>query len=106
MAQALINLPARARRGDIIEIRALVAHPMETGLRPSNEGGTVARNIIEQFTCHYNGMEVFRARLFPAITANPYLAFFTRATESGVIECAWVDDRGQRESAAANITVE
>lgn len=106
MTQALLNLPARVRRGEVFEIRALVAHPMETGLRTGPTGGTVPRNIIEQFSCTYDGVEVFRATLHPAITANPYLAFFTRATESGLIECTWIDDRGQRQSASARITVE
>ena len=106
MTQALLNLPARVRRGDIFEIRALVAHPMETGLRTGPHGGIVPRNIIEQFRCTYDGVEVFRATLHPAITANPYLAFFTRATQSGVIECTWIDDRGERLRASASVTVE
>lgn len=106
LTQAMLNLPARARRGEIIEIRALVAHPMETGLRTGPTGSTVPRNIIEQFSCTYDGVEVFRATLHPAITANPYLAFFTRATHSGLIECTWIDDRGERQRASARITVE
>ena len=106
MTQALITLPARARRGELIEIRALVAHPMETGLRTASDGERIARNIIERFHCSYNGVEIFRAELSPAITANPYLAFFARVYESGLIECVWVDDRGTRQSASARISVE
>ncbi|MBP6813379.1 MAG: thiosulfate oxidation carrier complex protein SoxZ [Burkholderiaceae bacterium] len=106
MTQALLNLPARVRRGEIFEIRALVAHPMETGLRTGPNGGIVPRNIIEQFRCTYDGVEVFRATLHPAITANPYLAFFTRATRSGVIECTWIDDRSGHQRASASVTVE
>ena len=103
MTQALIQVPARARRGEVIEIRALIAHPMETGLRPANSGGSVPRHLIEDFRCSVNGVEVFRARLFSAITANPYLAFFTRINDSGLIECIWTDDRGERHSASARI---
>lgn len=106
MNQALLNLPARVRRGDVFEIRALVAHPMETGLRTGPDGSRLPRHIIEQFVCTYDGVEVFRATLHPAITANPYLAFFTRATQSGLIECTWIDDRGERQRASAPVTVE
>ena len=106
MARTRLTVPKSVRRGEIFEIRALVAHPMETGLRTGPNGGIVPRNIIEQFRCTYDGVEVFRATLHPAITANPYLAFFTRATRSGVIECTWIDDRGGRQRASASVTVE
>lgn len=106
MTQALITAPSRARAGEIIEIRLLVAHPMETGFRSDNAGGLVPRHIIESVRCTYDGAEIFRARLHPAITANPYLAFFTRATVSGSIDCEWIDDRGARTTASARLTVE
>lgn len=106
MTQALISLPSRARRGDVIEVRALIAHPMETGLRTADAGGRVPRHIIEQFHCTFNGVEVCRIALFIAITANPYLAFHLRALDSGLVECTWTDDRGVRQSASARLTVE
>lgn len=102
MASALINVPERARRGAIVEIKTLIAHPMETGYRRSQEGTRVPRDIIRLFVCTYNGVEVFRAELHPAIAANPFLVFSTVATESGTLAFEWTGDNGfsVRESAA------
>jgi sulfur-oxidizing protein SoxZ len=106
MAQALINVPAKAKRGDIVEIKVLISHVMETGYRHSDSGDLIPRNIINTFVCSYNGEEVFRAELFPAIAANPFLAFHTVATESGVITLSWTDDKGAIEVRSAKIAVE
>jgi sulfur-oxidizing protein SoxZ len=85
MARALVNLPKTAARGQIIEIKALIAHPMETGYRPGPNGRILPRDIITRFTCQYNGTVVFSAEFYPAMSANPYLDFTTVATESGTI---------------------
>jgi sulfur-oxidizing protein SoxZ len=106
MARALINVPPRAKRGDIIEIKTLMSHVMETGYRHTATGDVVPRDIITSFACRYNGVEVFRADLFPAIAANPFISFFTVATESGRFDFEWIGDRGFAESASASITVE
>jgi sulfur-oxidizing protein SoxZ len=106
MARALINVPQAARRGEVIEIKTLVAHPMETGYRRDSSGGAIARDIINTFTCSYNGEEIFRAELFPAVAANPFIAFTTVASESGVIEFRWTDDRGETQTESRTITVE
>jgi sulfur-oxidizing protein SoxZ len=94
MARAIVNVPASARRGEIIEIKALVAHDMETGFRRTQVGMLIPRNIITEFACSYNGAEIFRAEFYPAIAANPYVAFTTRAGESGTITCTWTGDNG------------
>jgi sulfur-oxidizing protein SoxZ len=106
MASALINVPAKAKRGDIIEIKTLMSHIMETGYRHTAAGDLVPRDIITSFTCRYNGKEIFRADLFPAIAANPFLSFFTVAQDSGKFEFEWIGDNGFSETASASITVE
>ena len=106
MAAALINVPARAKRGDIIEIKTLMSHIMETGYRHLASGEGVPRDIITSFSCRYNGTEIFRADLYPAIAANPFITFFTTATESGKFEFSWIGDNGFSETASASITVE
>jgi sulfur-oxidizing protein SoxZ len=106
MASALINVPKRARRGDIIEIKTLMSHVMETGYRRTAEGKLIPRDILTSFTCRYNGVEVFRAELFPAIAANPFISFFTVATDSGSFEFEWIGDNGFTQTAQASITVE
>jgi len=106
MASTLINVPRRAKRGEIIEIKTLMSHIMETGYRRTATGELVPRDIITSFTCRYNGVEVFRADLFPAIAANPFMTFFTVATESGKFDFEWIGDRGFSETASASILVE
>jgi len=106
MASALINVPARAKRGQVIQIKTLMSHIMETGYRRTADGEVVPRDIITSFTCRYNGVEIFRADLFPAIAANPFITFFTIATESGKFDFEWIGDSGFSETASAPITVE
>jgi sulfur-oxidizing protein SoxZ len=106
MARALINVPAKAKRGDVIEIKVLISHVMETGFRPDSNGRPVPRDIITNFVCKYDGEEIFRAELFPAISANPFFAFTTVATESGTLTFEWTGDKGFSASESAKITVE
>ena len=106
MTRALINVPPKAKRGQTIEIKTLISHIMETGYRHDNMGKPIPRDIITQLTCSYNGQEIFRADLYPAISANPFVAFYTVATESGTIAFEWTGDNGFHETASAKITVE
>ena len=105
MARALINVPAKAKKGEIIEIKTMLSHPMETGFRPSDDGKLVPRNIIKRCVCTYDGEAVFSADLFPAISANPFLSFTLVATNSGVITFSWTDDNGQTQVQTAKIEV-
>ncbi len=102
---ARVRVPPKAKKGEVIEIRAVITHPMESGQRVNETGQRIARKIINRFVCSYNGVEVFAGDWFPAITANPYLSFHTVATESGTLTFAWVDDDGQVYSASAPIEV-
>ena len=105
MSRVVVTLPATARRGEVIEIRTLAGHPMETGFRHTELGVRVPRDIITRFTCTYNGEEVFRADLHPALAANPLITFHTIATESGTLEFRWTGDNGYTAAHSAKITV-
>lgn len=105
MTRALVNVPKTAKRGEIIEIRAMIQHVMETGYREGVNGVPIPRNIIKRFVCKYAGEEVFSAELFPAIAANPYMAFSTVATESGTLAFEWTDDKGETQTTSAEIAV-
>ena len=94
MGRALINVPAKAKKGEIIEIKALVSHPMETGYRHDVSNAVIPRDIINRFRCLYDGEVVFEVELSPAIAANPYFAFTTIATGSGTLSFVWLDDVG------------
>ena len=106
MTRALINVPTTAKRGDVIEIKTLISHPMESGYRVGTNGTMIPRDIIRQFVCTYNGDDVFRAELSPAIAANPFISFFIVATESGTIAFEWRGDNSFAASEHAAITVE
>ena len=105
MARTLINAPSTAKRGDVIEIRATIGHPMETGFRPGDDGRILPRNLIKRFSCHYNGELVFSAELFSAVAANPYLAFHTIAVESGTLALTWEGDNAFTQTENVTLTV-
>ena len=104
-ARVIVNMPASARRGEIIEIRTLVGHEMETGFRRTQTGELIPRHIVTRFSCSYNGVEVFRADLHPAIAANPLISFSTVATESGTLEFRWTGDGDFAAAHTASISV-
>ena len=104
-ARTLINVPQKAKRGEVIAIKSLISHLMETGFRHDNMGRGIPRDIITSLVCTYNGEEIFRADLFPAIAANPFIAFTTVATESGEIVFTWTDDQGRTQRESVKITV-
>jgi sulfur-oxidizing protein SoxZ len=102
---ARIQVPDSARRGELIEIRLLIQHPMETGYRFDDAGKPIPRNVITGLSCRYNGKEVMRAEMTQGIAANPYLQFHAVAEASGEIEISWVDDEGVQGSERRRITV-
>src|SRR5438876_5345031 len=105
MALARIDLPQQARRGELVEVRTVIQHPMETGFRRAPQGERVPRNAIHSLVCRYNGTEVFRATLSTGIAANPFLRFFLRATQSGDRDVWWLDDAEVQVSAKARLSV-
>jgi len=100
-----LRVPSQAKKGDIVQIKTLVSHPMETGFRKDEAGKPIPRDIINKFVCTFNGREVFRADLEPAISANPYFEFTLKVEESGTFAFAWVDDNGAVTTAEQRITV-
>jgi len=102
---ARVQVPRTAKRGDVIEIRIAIQHPMETGFRFDLMGSAIPKNVINSLVVRYNGNEIFRAELGSGVAANPYLQFFTVAEASGEIEVSWADDAGNRGVEKAAITV-
>jgi len=98
-------MPPEARRGEPVEVRILIQHPMETGFRRDGAGARVPRNAIHSFVCRYNGAEVFRATLSTGIAANPALRFFIRAAQTGDLEFWWLDDENIEGAAKARLVV-
>lgn len=100
-----LRVPSTAKKGEIIEIKTLIAHEMESGFRKDKAGKMIPRNIINKFTASFNGKTFFEADWFPAISANPYQAFYYRVSTSGEFVFTWKGDDGSVETAKASITV-
>lgn len=101
-----VLVPAAAAKGEIFVVKTIIDHPMETGLRRDNQGNVIPRKIINRFVCRYDGEEVFIANLHEAISANPFLEFSLRATESGRLEFIWQEDGGAEFTLSHQLTVE
>lgn len=95
----------QAKKGDLVEVKALVSHVMENGQRKDSAGNTIPRKILNKFTCTVNGKEVFSADFEPAIAANPYIQFKFRASESGPVVLTWIDDDGSKIVGEESLTV-
>jgi sulfur-oxidizing protein SoxZ len=96
-----IKLPDTIKAGDVIEVKTLVRHVMETGNRHDKNGNQIPRDIVNAFIAKFDGREVFRAEFGPGISANPYLAFQLRVPGPGTIEINWIDDEGAAVTATA-----
>ena len=106
MAKPRVKVPSKVARGEVFEVKSLVSHSMESGQRKdSKTGDLIPRMIISRFVATYNGEEVFSADWHPAISANPYMAFYMKAEESGTLELSWTDDAGETVSVSKDITV-
>ena len=92
---ARVRIPTEARAGEVVEIRTLLSHPMETGFRVDSFGRRIPRNILTHFTCHYAGRQIISMDLRPGIAANPYLAFRFVADLSGEIVLRWAGEQGE-----------
>jgi sulfur-oxidizing protein SoxZ len=92
--KAWVRISENPKRGEPVEIRAMVMHPMESGFRLDNVGLPIPRHIVDTFTCTYGGKEVFRAQLHPAMSANPYFVFYVTAVQSDELLFKWTDDHG------------
>src|SRR5215510_9826880 len=91
-----IRLPDSARIGDVIEVKTLIAHVMESGNRKSNDGSTIPRLLLHSFEARFAGREVFRASLHTGTAANPFIAFFMRVPGPGEFEFTWIEDGGTK----------
>ncbi len=106
MATVRIAIPETANKGDIIEIRTLISHPMDNGYQVDDFGQRIPRHIIYSFSVTYNNTVVFQANLHPAQSTNPYLVFHTVAVETGTLEFTWLDDDGSVYTESRHITVQ
>ncbi|NND91391.1 MAG: thiosulfate oxidation carrier complex protein SoxZ [Granulosicoccus sp.] len=93
-AKPRVKVPKSAAAGDIITLKTLISHKMESGQRKDGDGNVIPRDIINKFTCTFNGQPVFSCDLDPAVSANPYFEFKAKINEAGTFTFTWVDDAG------------
>lgn len=100
-----VKLPKSAAKGQVVQIKTLIPHKMETGQRKNKKGGKIPRFIINKVEATFNGKPVMTADLHPAVSANPYFAFYARVEESGTFKFVWTDDKGESVTTSKKIAV-
>jgi sulfur-oxidizing protein SoxZ len=100
-----VQVPSAAAKGEVFQIKTLINHQMETGLRHDDQSDVIPRRIINKFVCRYNDVVVFGVDLHEAMAANPYVEFYLRATESGRLEFVWEEDGGHAYALTHQLTV-
>ena len=100
-----LKVPKEVKKGDLIEIKTLLPHVMESGQRKDRDGKMIPRKIINKFVCEFNGKPVFAVDLEPAVAANPYMQFHAKVDESGTFKFSWIDDDGTVTTAEESVTV-
>ncbi|KEO61619.1 thiosulfate oxidation carrier complex protein SoxZ [Thioclava indica] len=89
-----VKVPKKASAGEVITIKTLISHPMESGQRKDKDGNVIPREIINRFTCDFNGENVIDVTLDPAVSTNPYIEFDAKVPEAGEFKFTWYDDDG------------
>ncbi|AHM04586.1 Sulfur oxidation protein SoxZ [Roseibacterium elongatum DSM 19469] len=100
-----VRVPREASAGDVVSIRTLISHPMESGQRRDGDGNVIPRSIINRFTCDFNGENVIDVTMEPSISTNPYFQFSAVVNETGTFNFTWYDDDGSVYEETADITV-
>jgi sulfur-oxidizing protein SoxZ len=104
--KARVKVPKKVKKGEAFEVKTVISHKMESGQRKDKKTGKkIPQMIINKFVCAYNGSEVFSADWHASISANPYMAFYVKAAESGKLDMTWTDDSGAVFKKSAKITV-
>lgn len=104
-ARIMVNAPVSAKVGEVVEVKTMIAHPMDTGYAVNARGEQIPRNIINRFVCTFEGDEIFSADIYPAIAANPFISFSLVATRTGTLTFTWTDDQGAVETSTFDLTV-
>jgi sulfur-oxidizing protein SoxZ len=96
MSIARVQWPEKITTGDVVKVRMLIQHPMDTGYLQDFTGKVVPRNVIRLVTCTLGDKEVFRIEPSSGISANPFFEFYVRATATAEFKIVWTDDKGAK----------
>jgi sulfur-oxidizing protein SoxZ len=91
-------------KGDLVEVRVLMVHPMETGQRKDSSGNLVPMHFIQEVSVRLNGKPVLEGQISQAVSRNPVFSFRLKGAKAGdKVDIAWLDNRGERSQADATI---
>ncbi len=93
-AKPRVKVPKSAKAGEVITIKAVITHQMESGQRKGSDGNLIPRSIINRFTCDIAGVNVIDITVEPAVSTNPYFEFDAKVETAGDIKFTWYDDDG------------
>ena len=94
MGKKIKEVMEKAEIGEVITIKTLISHPMESGQRKDKEGNVIPRKIINKFVATFEGEEVVNVDIDPAVSANPYFQFAMKFPGAGTMKFEWTDDDG------------
>lgn len=103
MAKSSIKVRAKAKKG-VVTVKALLSHPMETGLRKNKKTGKMfPAHFIQEVTAEVGGKNVMTANLSGGVSKNPYLSFKYAGEKGGKITITWTDNQGNSDTATGKI---
>jgi sulfur-oxidizing protein SoxZ len=105
MKKPRVKLPSSAKAGELIQVKTLASHDMETGNRKGKDGKPIPRLIVNKFTCTMGGAEIFSANMHPSVSANPYITFYIKAEKSGTYDFTWTEDNGEVTTVSQDMAV-
>ena len=94
MVKARVKVPKAASVGDVVTVKALLRHRMESGHRLDASGDAIPRKIINTFKCQFNDVVVFDCDMGTGIAQNPFFEFRVKVNEPGTFKFEWTDDDG------------
>ena len=98
-----IKLRAKSKKG-IVTVKALMNHPMETGLRKNKKTGKlISAHYIQQVMATVGDKRVLDAVWGGAISKNPYLSFKYNGGKGDMITLSWVDNKGKSDSVMGKV---
>ncbi|MDH5360051.1 MAG: thiosulfate oxidation carrier complex protein SoxZ [Gammaproteobacteria bacterium] len=91
--------------GDRAMVKAIIFHPMETGLRKDKKTGKkIPEHFISEVFCKHGATTVLNCQWGTAVSKNPFMSFrFNGAKVGDTVSINWVDNQGNKESAQAQI---
>lgn len=98
MAEKTIKIRAK-HKGEEVDVKSIITHPMETGLRKDKKGELIPAHFIQEIVAKLNDTVVMTANWGGSISQNPYLSFKIKGGKKGdQIQLSWTDNKGDTDA--------